>query len=48
MVDQNGDGDQEIGVGGVETGGLMRGPAYHILDADGSFKMGRFVLNPDF
>src|SRR5207344_1997527 len=27
-VDQNGDGDKEIGIGGIETGGLKRGPAY--------------------
>lgn len=27
-VGQNGDGDDEIGVGGVETSGLVRGPAY--------------------
>jgi len=48
VVDQDGDGDDEIGIGGVETGGLMRGPAYQIWEMDGSLILGRFVLNTDF
>ncbi len=48
VVDQNGDGKQEIGIGGVETGGLKRGPAYQIWDASGNWLFGQFVLDPDF
>jgi len=35
-------------VGGVESTGLARGPAFQLFDADGTFLLGRFVLNPDF
>ena len=48
VVDQDGDGDDEIGIGGVETGGLMRGPAIQLWETDGSLILGRFVLNTDF
>jgi len=48
VVDQDGDGDDEIGVGGEETGGLMRGPAFQIWESDGNFLLGKFVLNADF
>jgi hypothetical protein len=47
-VDQNGDGDKEIGIGGTETSGLMRGPAYQIFEFNGALLQTRFVLNPDF
>jgi len=47
-VDQNGDGDKEIGIGGIETSGLMRGPAYQIFESNGTLVQTRFVLNPDF
>jgi hypothetical protein len=47
-VDQNGDGDKEIGVGGIETQGLLRGPAYQIFEPTGSLIQTVFVLNPDF
>lgn len=47
-VDQNGDGDKEIEVGGIETKGLMRGPAYQIFESNGSLIQTLFVLNPDF
>jgi hypothetical protein len=47
-VDQNGDGDKEIGIGGMETAGLMRGPAYQIFESNGALLLTRFVLNPDF
>jgi len=48
VVDQDGDGDEEIGVGGVETTGLARGPAFQVWESNGTFLLGRFVLNPDF
>jgi len=48
VVDQDGDGDGEIGIGGVETGGLVRGPAYQLWESDGNFILGKFVLNADF
>jgi hypothetical protein len=47
-VDQNEDGDKEIGIGGTETAGLMRGPAYQIFESNGALLQTRFVLNPDF
>jgi hypothetical protein len=47
-VDQNGDGDKEIGVGGIETSGLQRGPAYQIFESNGTLLQTKFVLNPDF
>ena len=47
-VDQNGDGDQEIGIGGIETTGAARGPAYQIFDANGTLLQTQFVLNADF
>jgi hypothetical protein len=47
-VDQNGDGDQEIGIGGVESKGLLRGPAYQIFESNGTLLQTLFVLNPDF
>jgi len=48
VVDQNGDGDKEIGIGGIETKGLLRGPAYQIFESNGTLLQTRFVLNPDF
>jgi hypothetical protein len=47
-VDQNGDGDKEIGVGGIETSGLQRGPVYQIWDSNGTLIQTVFALNPDF
>jgi hypothetical protein len=47
-VDQNGDGDKEIGIGGIETKGLLRGPAYQIFESNGTLVQTQFVLNPDF
>jgi hypothetical protein len=47
-VDQNGDGDKEIGIGGVETKGLTRGPVYQIFESNGTLLQTQFVLNPDF
>jgi hypothetical protein len=47
-VDQNGDGDKEIGVGGIETSGFQRGPAYQIWDSNGSLIQSKFVLSPGF
>ena len=47
-VDYDGAGDQEIGVGGTETKGLLRGPAYQIFESNGTFVQTQFVLNPDF
>jgi hypothetical protein len=47
-VDQNGDGDKEIGVGGIETRGLQRGPLYQIFESNGTLLQTQFVLNPDF
>jgi hypothetical protein len=46
-VDRNGDGDQEIGIGGVETKGLLRGPAYQIFESNGALLLTRFALNPN-
>jgi hypothetical protein len=48
VLDQDGDGDQEIGIGGVETRGLSRGPAYQIFESNGILVQTQFVLNPDF
>ena len=48
VVDQDGDGDKEIGIGGIETKGLLRGPAYQIFESNGTLLQTRFVLNPDF
>jgi Cellulase (glycosyl hydrolase family 5)/FG-GAP-like repeat len=45
-VDQNGDGDNEIGIGGIETSGLKRGPAYQIFESNGALLQTRFVLSP--
>jgi hypothetical protein len=42
------DAADEVLVGGRETTGQARGPAYQLFDADGTFKFTRFVLNPDF
>jgi hypothetical protein len=47
-VDQNGDGDKEIGIGGIETRGLQRGPVYQIFESNGTLVHTQFVLNPDF
>ena len=47
-VDQNGDGDKEIGIEGIETGGLSRGPAYQIFESNGALLQAKFVLNPNF
>jgi len=47
-VDQDGDGDKEIGIGGIETKGLLRGPAYQIFESNGTLVQTQFVLNPDF
>jgi Divergent InlB B-repeat domain len=47
-VDQNGDGDKEIGIGGIETSGLRRGPAYQIFESNGTLLQTKFVLNPSF
>jgi Cellulase (glycosyl hydrolase family 5) len=44
-VDQNGDGDNEIGIGGIETSGLKRGPAYQIFESNGALLQTRFVLS---
>jgi Cellulase (glycosyl hydrolase family 5) len=46
-VDHNGDGDKEIGIGGIETGGLKRGPAYQIFESNGDLLQTQFVLNDD-
>jgi FG-GAP-like repeat len=45
-VDQNGDGDKEIGIGGIETSGLKRGPAYQIFESNGALLQTQFVLSP--
>ena len=43
------DGDEEIRIGGVETEGLMRGPAaYQLYESDESLLLTKFVLNSDF
>ena len=43
------DGDEEIEIGGVETEGLMRGPAaYQLYESDESLLLTKFVLNSDF
>ena len=47
-VDQDGDRDKEIGIGGIETKGLLRGPAYQIFESNGTLVQTQFVLNPDF
>jgi len=47
-VDRNGDGDHEIGIAGVETKGLLRGPAYQIFESNGALLLTRFALNPNF
>jgi hypothetical protein len=46
-VDQNGDGDKEIGIGGIETGGLKRRAAYQIFESNGDLLQTQFVLNDD-
>ena len=45
---QDGDGDKEIGIGGIETKRLVRGPAYQIFESNGTLLQPQFVLNPDF
>jgi Protein of unknown function (DUF4038)/Putative collagen-binding domain of a collagenase len=45
-VDQG--GSRQIGIGGTETSGLVRGPAYQVFDSSGNLSLTRFVLNPDF
>ena len=47
-VDLDGVAGDEVIIGGRETGGLGRGPAYQVWDKDGNFVLGRFVLNPNF
>jgi hypothetical protein len=47
-LDQDGDGDKEIGIGGIEIKGLLRGPAYQIFESNGTLVQTIFVLNPDF
>ena len=42
------DAANEVLVGGRETSGLKRGPAYQIFDTDGTFRLTNFALNPDF
>ena len=42
------DGANEVLVGGRETSGLARGPAYQLFETDGTSKFTHFVLNPDF
>jgi len=44
VTDQDGDGNQELGIGGMETSGLMRGPAYQIWESNGTLLLGQFVL----
>jgi hypothetical protein len=41
-------GHHEIGIGGVETKGLLRGPAYQIFESNGILLLRRFALNPNF
>jgi hypothetical protein len=41
-------GSRQIGIGGTETSGLVRGPAYQVFDSAGNLSLSRFVLNPDF
>ena len=41
-------GGKEIGIGGIETKGLLRGPAYQIFESNGTLLQTQFVLNPDF
>jgi hypothetical protein len=47
-VDQDGDANKEIGIGGIETKGLLRGPAYQIFESNGTLLQTQFVLNRDF
>jgi len=47
-TDQNGDGDLELGIGGIETSGQFRGPGYQIFESSGALLLTQFVLNPDF
>ena len=42
------DAADEVLVGGRETTGFMRGPAYQLFETNGTLKLTRFVLNPDF
>ena len=42
------DPEEEILVGGRETRGEARGPAFQIWDGDGAWKLDRLVLNADF
>jgi Subtilase family len=41
-------GGQQIGIGGIETTGLKRGPAYQVFDSAGNLLQTQFVLDPDF
>ena len=41
-------GGQQIGIGGTETTGLKRGPAYQVFDSAGNLLQTQFVLDPDF
>ena len=34
--------------GGVETGGLARGPAFQLFNTSGVLQTTQFALNPDF
>lgn len=45
---ESGGRDQEIGIGGAETTGLGRGPAYQIFESHGTLLQTQFVLNVDF
>ncbi len=48
VFDVDNDGEDEIVVGGIETGGAARGPAFQIFDGNGTLLLTRFVLNADF
>jgi hypothetical protein len=48
VFSMNQGGSQQIGIGGTETSGLVRGPAYQVFDSSGNLSLTRFVLNPDF
>ena len=47
-VDQDGDGDKEIGIGGIETKGLLRAQPAKIFESNGTLLQTQFVLNRDF
>ena len=48
VFSMNQGGSQQIGIGGTESSGLVRGPAYQVFDSSGNLSLSRFVLNPDF